>query len=117
MSDIQPKPNTPPMDEAYDEAMIQALGGVEHVRTRPNMYIGSTGLAGLHHLVYEVVDNCIDEAMAGYGNRITVQLNLDGSATITDDGRGIPVGMHPEKGVSTLQVVLCDVFSGAKFGK
>ena len=101
----------------YEASNIKALKGVDHVRHRPAMYIGNTGLSGLHHLIYEVVDNSIDECMAGYGKRIEVTLNLDGSATITDDGRGIPVGMHKEHQVSTLQVVLCDLFSSGKFDK
>jgi DNA gyrase subunit B len=101
----------------YEASNIKALKGVDHVRHRPSMYIGNTGLSGLHHLIYEVVDNCIDEAMAGHGKRIDVALNLDGSATISDDGRGIPVGMHEQHQVSTLQVVLCDLFSSGKFDK
>src|SRR3954471_23079582 len=80
----------------YEASNIKALKGVDHVRHRPSMYIGNTGLSGLHHLIYEVVDNSIDEAMQGHGKRIEVSLNLDGSATISDDGRGIPVGMHGE---------------------
>ena len=101
----------------YEASNIKALKGVDHVRHRPSMYIGNTGLSGLHHLIYEVVDNSIDEAMAGHGKRIEVTLNLDGSATISDEGRGIPVGMHKEHQVSTLQVVLCDLFSSGKFDK
>src|SRR5262245_2012918 len=101
----------------YEASNIKALKGVDHVRHRPSMYIGNTGLSGLHHLIYEVVDNSIDEAMQGHGKRIEVKLNLDGSATISDDGRGIPVGMHKEHQVSTLQVVLCDLFSSGKFDK
>src|SRR4028119_1651184 len=101
----------------YEASNIKALKGVDHVRHRPSMYIGNTGLSGLHHLIYEVVDNSIDEAMAGHGKRIEVTLNLDGSATISDEGRGIPVGMHQEHQVSTLQVVLCDLFSRGKVDK
>ncbi len=106
-----------PADDSYESENIQALEGIDHVRTRPSMYIQNTGLGGLHHLVYEVVDNCIDEAMAGHGKLIEVMLNVDGSASISDEGRGIPVGIHAKKGVSTLEVVICDLFAGGKFDK
>jgi DNA gyrase subunit B len=119
MNDQSQEPETIPTIDGpgYEASNIKALKGVDHVRHRPSMYIGNTGLSGLHHLIYEVVDNSIDEAMAGHGKRIEVALNLDGSATISDDGRGIPVGMHREHQVSTLQVVLCDLFSSGKFDK
>ncbi|SKB70421.1 DNA gyrase subunit B [Lachnospiraceae bacterium] len=100
--------------ENYGASSIQVLEGLEPVRLRPGMYIGSTGVRGLNHLIYEIVDNSVDEHLAGYCKNIWVTLNEDGSATITDDGRGIPVGMH-EKGVSAERVVLSTLHAGGKF--
>jgi DNA gyrase subunit B len=102
--------------EQYDESQIQILEGLEPVRKRPGMYIGSTDLRGLHHLIYEIVDNSIDEAMAGYCNEVEVVLDQDGSAYVTDNGRGIPVGMHPQAGMSSLTVALTMLHAGGKFG-
>jgi len=101
----------------YSADSIQALEGMEHVRMRPSMYIGDVGVRGLHHLVYEVVDNSIDEAMGGHCDTITIDINEDNSITVTDNGRGIPVGMHKKEGVSALQVVMTKIGAGGKFDK
>ena len=103
-------------DNTYDSSQIQVLEGLEPVRKRPGMYIGSTGYEGLHHLIKEIADNSIDEAIAGYATRITVILGEDGSATIKDDGRGIPVDKHKKTGKSTLETVLTVLHAGGKFG-
>ncbi len=101
----------------YSADSIQALEGMEHVRMRPSMYIGDVGTRGLHHLVYEVVDNSIDEAMGGHCDTISVIINEDNSITTKDNGRGIPVGMHKKEGVSALQVVMTKIGAGGKFDK
>ena len=101
----------------YGADSIQALEGMEHVRKRPSMYIGDVGARGLHHLVYEVIDNSIDEALAGHCDTIDVAITPSNGVTVHDNGRGIPVAMHTKEGISALEVVMTKIGAGGKFDK
>ena len=103
-------------ENTYDGSQIQVLEGLEPVRKRPGMYIGSTGFDGVHHLIKEIADNSIDEAIAGHASKVEVFILDDGGIKITDNGRGIPVDTHPKTGLSTLETVLTVLHAGGKFG-
>lgn len=103
------------MAQQYNASSIHVLKGLEAVRKRPGMYIGSTGVNGLHHMIWEIIDNSVDEIASGYGQQVKVTLTKEGSIIVEDDGRGIPIDMHPEEGKPTVEVVLTILHAGGKF--
>ena len=103
------------MAKTYSASMLKVLEGLDAVRMRPGMYIGSTGSRGLHHLLWEIVDNAIDEVANGYARSISVELHKDGSASVEDDGRGVPVDIHPELGITGVEVIYTKLHAGGKF--
>ena len=116
MQQALPIPSTPETSPDYTAQDIQVLEGLEAVRVRPGMYIGTTGLSGLQHLMIEILDNAVDEAMAGHCTRVELNISRDGLITISDNGRGIPIDVHPATGKSALETVMTTLHAGGKFG-